>query len=462
MNITLWTDFAKKKNSTKQPTTTGVAKTVTLKENTSLESPSFVLSEPVTPYVYAKWGSYYYYVTDVINLDGYRSEIQCKMDSLASNKTNIGNYTAFVERAASSYDTMVPDNFLSAKQEIVHTASAITATAYDTEGIYCIPLTCKYGVRIHIFTDLGSASAFSNATQYKKPGGGGIQYSVTDLDNIITTMGFQAFNLTDYLGQMYWLPFSKDNVGTVAPAIACGIWDLNVYPANYPILDVNEVFWTSALTMPINYYTDWKASSPMFSKYSVFLPGVGMIALDPLDCFENDLNVDVSCDLFNGSVNYRIYHTSGATVTSCNGQISVMIPNGKTAIDVGSLVSNVLGGVISVGAAVATGGAATAVAAGTSAAVGVANNLLTPQTSISGGNGNKAILQEITNIIVSVTNYDSCDYPTAVAGRPLYQNVQINTLSGYVKCGAASIDIVGVAGEKDEINGYLNSGFYYE
>lgn len=462
MNITLWSDFSKKKNSTKQPSTEGITKTVNLKENTSLESPVFIISEPVTPYVYAQWGSYYYFVTDVVNLDANRSEIVCRMDALASNKANIGNYTAFVERAASAYDPMVPDNFLSAKQEIVHNASAVTATAFDTDGIYCVPLTCKYGVRVHCFGSLQAAAAFSNATQYKKPGANTVYNAVNDIDNVITTVGFQAFNLTDYLGQMYWLPFSDAQVGEAPANVACGIWDLNVSGNNYHILSVNEIFWTSALTMPTNYYTDWKASSPQFSKYSIFLPGVGMIELDPLDCYEDDLNVDVSCDLLTGAVNYRIYHTGGATVTSCNGQISVMIPNGKTAIDVGSLVSNVIGGVAGIGAAVATGGASAAVAAGTTAAVGVAHNLLSPQTSISGGNGNKAVLQEITNIIVSVTNYDSCYYPTAVAGRPLYQNVQLSTFTGYVKCGAASIDIVGIGPEKDEINMYLNSGFYYE
>lgn len=462
MNITLWTDFAKKKNSTKQPSTAGVVKSVYLKENTSLESPVFVISEPVTPYVYCLWGNYYYYVVDVVNLDAHRSEIMCEMDALATNKINIGNYTAFVERAASSYDTMVPDNFLSAKQEIVSNSSAVTSTAFNVNGVYCIPLTCKYGVRVHIFDTLAAAAAFSNASQYNKVSTPGIQYTVNEIDDIITTLGFQAFNLTDYLGQMYWLPFSSAQVGDTVAAIACGIWDLNVAPGNYPVLGVNELFWTSALTLPDNYYNDWKAASPMFSRYTVFLPGVGLIELSPLDCFENDLNVDVSCDLYTGAVNYRIYHTGGATVTSCNGQISVMIPNGKTAIDVGSLISNVIGGVLGVGAAVATGGASAAVASGISSAVGVANNLLSPQTSISGGNGNKAVLQEIKDIIVSLTNYDCCSYPTTVAGRPLYQNVQISSLSGYVKCGAASVDIVGIGLEKDVINSYLNSGFYYE
>ena len=36
------------------------------------------------------------------------------------------------------------------------------------------------------------------------------------------------------------------------------------------------------------------------------------------------------------------------------------------------------------------------------------------------------------------------------------------TTSGYNKYNNASVSIAGTAEEKDTVNGYLNSGFYYE
>ena len=83
-------------------------------------------------------------------------------------------------------------------------------------------------------------------------------------------------------------------------------------------------------------------------------------------------------------------------------------------------------------------------------------------TSVIGIPGNKANLTQFPNIVVSVQRYGGKDIPTDVAGRPLYENKQIKTLSGYVKCQNASINISGLAGDKEEVNAYLNNGFYYE
>lgn len=83
-------------------------------------------------------------------------------------------------------------------------------------------------------------------------------------------------------------------------------------------------------------------------------------------------------------------------------------------------------------------------------------------TSVIGIPGNKANLTQFPDIVVSVQRYGSKDIPSDVAGRPLYKNVKINTLSGFVKCSGASLDIAGFSGDKEEVNAYLNSGFYFE
>lgn len=83
-------------------------------------------------------------------------------------------------------------------------------------------------------------------------------------------------------------------------------------------------------------------------------------------------------------------------------------------------------------------------------------------TTILGMPGNKAFLTQFPNIVVSVQRYGSKDIPTTVMGRPCYKNVKINTLTGFVKCAGASVPINGLASDRDRINAYLNSGFYYE
>lgn len=83
-------------------------------------------------------------------------------------------------------------------------------------------------------------------------------------------------------------------------------------------------------------------------------------------------------------------------------------------------------------------------------------------TSVIGIPGNKANLTQFPNISVSVQRYGSKDIPQNTLGRPCYKNVQISTLSGYIKCAGASVDIAGLAGEKEMVNSFLNNGFYYE
>ena len=38
----------------------------------------------------------------------------------------------------------------------------------------------------------------------------------------------------------------------------------------------------------------------------------------------------------------------------------------------------------------------------------------------------------------------------------------ISGLSGFVKCRNASIQIAGFEGDQEQVNGYLNNGFYFE
>jgi hypothetical protein len=61
-----------------------------------------------------------------------------------------------------------------------------------------------------------------------------------------------------------------------------------------------------------------------------------------------------------------------------------------------------------------------------------------------------------------VTSYETAEFPIAVAGRPLMQNVQLGTLSGLVKCGNASLDMPYPEPVREQVNQLLNSGFYLE
>ena len=117
----------------------------------------------------------------------------------------------------------------------------------------------------------------------------------------------------------------------------------------------------------------------------------------------------------------------------------------------------------SVAAGAAAGGWMGAIGGALVGGVEAIYNHMTPDTSMVGGSGNKTeLFYTHTYIALGRRQFGSKDYPTTVAGRPLMQNVQLSTLSGYVKCGNASVPIPGHEEDMAAVNNYLNSGFYIE
>ena len=120
MNIRVWSSFTKRQNSTLQPSTTGSTQvTCVLKEETSIRNPSFILADPMPQVTYVQAFGNYYFVTDIINMDAHRAEVVCSLDVLATYRSSILSYTAFVERSASNYDVYINDPLLSSRQIIV-------------------------------------------------------------------------------------------------------------------------------------------------------------------------------------------------------------------------------------------------------------------------------------------------------------------------------------------------------
>ena len=457
MKLTYWLDFSKRQNSTKRPTTAGIDIDVYLKDDTSLERPVFIVSGELRSWSYCYVPSLgrYYFTNDIVSISRSQYEVHCIMDAAATYRNEILNYTAYVERAASSYDVMVPDGLLSSQQDVINKSVAGTASGLDADGLFIVPVSSKNGVLLYAFTDLSYAAAFYNGTLYKNPKTNA-PLDLNGIDTLITTVGFHTFNAQDYMGALMWLPISSAFIGASVP-VAVGMWELDL--AGYNILLDDHQYITAAITAPTNIYNDFRKGDPRYSKYSLWLPGVGLVGINSLDAAEDDLGVDIALDFYTGAVTYRVYHASGADIATFNGQLGVQIPSGKTNISMGSFISNAIGTIASVASA-STG--AGAVAAGVTGAIATASTILDPQSSISGGAGNKAVIADRGNIYLSCENYGSKEFPTAEAGRPLCQNVKLGTLSGYVKCGNASVPLVALDHTRNEINGMLNSGIYIE
>ena len=83
-----------------------------------------------------------------------------------------------------------------------------------------------------------------------------------------------------------------------------------------------------------------------------------------------------------------------------------------------------------------------------------------PQLSSSGTNGSKSAFVTAPTLIV--TRQNLVDEDKAQIGRPLCSAVTVSSLSGYILCENADLDVAATPTEKDAILSYMNGGFYYE
>lgn len=471
MVINCYTNFKKRKNSTLQPSGAGTVKNCVLKEDTSIISPVFVLNEPIASYSYIKAFGNFYFVTDVINLDANRCEVHCSLDVLATYRADILVYPAFVERAASAFDVYINDPLLSQRQlyysETRHSTSL--SGFFSQTGCFVTEVMAKeQGITLY---------ATSNLDPYKfilTPAA----YSPTDTSEWIQSQISQAFDLDVYIGTVKWFPFTASDLGSsigshfyigpvdLVAALDPGDWTYTVYkvpqigPSSHKTTSVSIVLPTAGN------FNDFRDCNPAYTQYNLYLPGVGIVNLDPAVIGyaihqSKTLYCDIWVDLISGEVTYRLRLGANATnIGRYSGNISIDVPIGRSAVDT-TKSAKMIGGSIAAGAAM--GGAWGAVGGALVGAVEAIYNHMTPDTSMIGGSGNKAELANITGSIqLSRKQYGAKDFPTTVAGRPLMQNIILGNLSGFVKCGSASVPVDAPDQVRDEINRFLNNGFYLE
>lgn len=454
MQAIFYTNFKKRRQSTKQPTG-GTTKEILLKEECSLINPVFILNEVDYTINYCNWNGRYYFVNDVVAKSNTMAEYHCVLDELATYKADIGDYTAFVERSASNYDIMINDNELSAKQNIINRRIAYTelgATAINMEGTYFIRVVnatvpSLTGVTTYATTKAGLADILSWA------------YSVDSYDFLTDDITKAIFDPGKYITQVYWLPVNIAQFTTYAD-FKLGMWS----PAQglqRPIISNSGVTFTQTVNIPTNHYNDFRAYNNNFTNIKLYIPAIGQIDVDPLLLQNsNVINTTYDLDFTTGDVVVRV--SSGASSENDNNVFSILKGNWKVPIQIAyteSVSKGVFDNVLSSTSNFMTGN----IGAGISNFVNAVTTITAPNVSSLGDMGTLQTFNgELRKLICSLVNYESTEFATVEVGRPLYKNVKINTLNGYLKCANASVPIDGDASEIESVNRLLNNGFYYE
>ena len=490
MDIRLYFEFYKKKNSTLIPdnTVTYIDLSGTLKEDCSVLYPrvqvlrSALDTVPDTyNYAYiAKYGRYYF-VVDVIWKEPFW-EISMAVDVLASWKTPLGLEDHYILRTNSTTndwdplitDTMYPtsndfdtvhnvipnSNFAASINGGCYIVGIISSSTTDAVGAisYYAMTSAQFGaLKSTLFSD-------TNLQTMGIIDSGGLP-AISDMSpELLKTM----YNPYQYIASCMWFPIGQNDIpGTSQTGINIGWWNYGSLTGKRIYAELKEFLNAEQTTIPAHPQASTRGTYLNYAPYTrITLMGrFGTIAIDPSYVEAGyTLNIGYNIDLINGECMTRVsaWDPNDLVVIPLalrSFQIGVPIQIAQVGVD---YLGTSLAAVDAAGSAIDNlvhlniGGAVSA------AAHGIYNTLQAgmPQVETSGSNGSFLSPFTLTRIVYHY--YQIVDEDINHRGRPLCQIRTLNTLSGYVLCSDGDNTVPALDAEKDMISTHLTSGFFWE
>jgi hypothetical protein len=453
MEIRLYKNFVKMADETKQPSGGFVSKpNVRLKEETSIMSPTFLLSEYDSSYNYIyvpKWGRYYFVNDTTLNIEGL-FEIHCEFDHLASYKPSIGEYICYVERCSNTAQINhdLYDSAISSTEKIIDVKQATTALFGSGGVVVCRTMNDAHGITTYIGSMDNFKDLFNpNVENYSQLA-----------DKVDAVLEYYLCNPGDYVLDTYFLALPLGVItasGHTTTDTVCSGWygsgGAYRWTSNSPFIHDSVI-----LNKPSPRYQDFRESSPAFTQHLIYIPGVGEMPLSG-DLIDTTLSLDWCVDINTGEVAYQLKSTDRNGDTSL---IATYHGNIKSGLQTGSMMPNGTGVITSAVGSVASAMSGNPVAIGL-AMLNVTQNIISPTPSINGSMGSCAGVVTQPNVVITRISKDCADSPITL-GKPCGKNLKLSTIPGYIKCAGANIDnIAGTLSDKERINNSLNNGFYY-
>lgn len=444
-------NFSKRKNSTKRPTGQGTTVPCLLKSNTTFQNPVFKLKlalDSALQFNYLKWADHYYFINSTVSLNNDMVEISASEDVLATYRTEISNYTCFIER--SNHQNPLLDDPLYLPTEDWQKQDTIVAQPVNVfingyAGNYIMRIVGAAGIESYYITEkqLGLLVSF--------------MYTADNFQELIenATTKF-LFDPAKYIVDLKWLPFRSSNFISIMNDVNLGYWDSGVQAlliggaSSSPVVHFS---YNLELTNPLYSNTDFRFYNGNFSRYFVKLPCIGVIPVDITKTNNGQLVADYYFDAYSGISD--VWLKSGSSVIG-HYQCQMTVP------------VNIAGANVNIGDAL-IGGLSTVSSAMTGNALGVSSgalnamqSILSPEVTSIGAVGSVGgILNNLEASVICYTRMSTEPNGTG-EGYADGNSRKISTCSGYLRCRNASIEISGFTGDQEAVNSYLNNGFYFE
>ena len=516
-------NHSKKVNSTKQPTV-GTKISGFFREPFNLVNPVIhIEADNEFPYNYCKWHDSannldrYYWIQNKAWFPNKIVQLSLEEDTLATFKTEIGSMSTFVRRSASNFNPLLTDSYYVAEQgvSIPHIDSI---TPFDvSNGFYVVAVACddfKLGWINYYFAKIGGIKYFVcreadlNALiewlNFQGSTGEWADYNP-----------FERIVFVKYIPiPVTWVDVPED---TLLPQYTGsvflfhhrykdedGAWQTAYYEWKlYKTFDLNGEFSKTLLyTMFWNHHPQYDANRkyldyPPYTTVELKAGPFGQVNV-PVNILEQSdtdcaISVEITVDLISGLSRLNLY--GGTTPNNdflfytedycCAIDIPIIYNRYNKYSDVlqrdfqhdVALGQTAVQGVSAAGAAIVGGMTGNAMMTATGVAL-ICNAALTmdkmnrqyaidsysmsiPNFSSKGTNGSWIKLEEDW-VLIERCRLISGDAPSVV-GRPINNQLTINTCSGYLICNAASFESnKAMLLEVSQINDFLNNGFYYE
>lgn len=460
--------FAKRKNSTLQPSGTATQIDIQLKSGTSLISPTFLLNVSGKPsFNYVEFEGRKYFVNDITSVRNDLWEIACTEDFLGTWKSDIGSTTAMIMYATGGRDDII-DTRIPTTADVSITNDTATISGFnildDTSGAVILSIVGTGSFGTYLLKDSTAVKELmSNVTIYTAA-------RVTDL-----VTGFQQMLSDGNIGQNIKAAISLPIMWT--PSGSSAALYLGDYPCTYsggqPIEGYNLqgeyiVKGDANVTIPWG-RSGWLKNAPYTEVY-LYAPFIGTMALPTNDIINNtSLDVEYSINVTSGDVAVLISgHNDGKFIATASANIAMSTPYGSSNINSGKVANAVVTGAAGVLGALAATNPLTAVAAlggGLAASAGQMLNAWHGETAGGGGLGGGASHGLYKFVRCSVVKHSLADTQAnvnPVMGKPVMKKATIGSYSGFVQCDGAEASGNMFDQEREAINNFLNGGIYYE
>lgn len=443
-----------------------------IKHDCSIINPTFrfsgTLRSDLTKYnmLYAEDFGRYYYISNWAYVAGFW-EADCSCDVLASFRQVIGSTSMFCMRAANRWDGRVMDNLY----PTFH-ASTVDTTAPSPWG----------QAERFILGVIGPAdtSQAGSVTYYCMPPGALKDFMKYVLGNqrlvddgtfnwgaLDTAIRAAIFNPMDYIVSCTYIPFQPSPLGAQVQKIPYGWWSGDV--SNTNLLNQTMTHTMPDITINLPHHPQMASKGVFvqnapYSRFELQVNPFGVIPLDGSLIQDADhLRISIKIDLVTGMGIMEVFtvflDNTERFLTRVTAQVGVPVQLSQESANLSAIIdtgANIVSGVM----ATAGGGVGAAVSA--ASAVGSLSDAITPTLSSTGSNGARAALSGL--IRLHSTFYTIAAGDDANQGRPLLEVVTPSTLGGYMQMfnGTVPLSSGMTAQERDEINAFMESGFYYE